>query len=158
YSRSAAEVMARLTGTEYFPGGMGTFVAPANAFLAFERGPSQTVTMQWATYYDAADEAGFSRLYGGIHPRDDDFAARAHGATVGVAAFNKARNLYTGYTTCTTLGDVNGDTYVDGGDIPGYVRAKLGWPPLQGENQRCADYGTGSASGDTAMFVSALLQ
>lgn len=27
-------------------------------YLEFERGPSETVTLQWATYYDAADQAG----------------------------------------------------------------------------------------------------
>ena len=69
FSRAAAEVLARFTGSEFFPGGLGEFVAPAHEFLAFESGPTEPLTMQWATYYDAADEAASSRLYGGIHPR-----------------------------------------------------------------------------------------
>ena len=32
-----------------------------------EPGPTTDVPLQWATYYDAADQAGISRLYGGIH-------------------------------------------------------------------------------------------
>src|SRR5262249_36095247 len=56
YSRSAAEVLTALTGSEYFPGGLGTFVANANSYLSFELGPTSTVTLQWATYFDAADQ------------------------------------------------------------------------------------------------------
>jgi hypothetical protein len=96
FSRAAAEVLTRFTGSEYFPGGLGEYVAPKNTFLTFERGPSDTVTMQWATYYDAADEAGISRIFGGIHPPVDDFAGRRTGALVGAAAFDKAKGYFLG--------------------------------------------------------------
>ena len=44
-----------------------------NDFLKTDTGPSTDVVLQWATYYDAADQAGLSRIYGGIHvPADDD--------------------------------------------------------------------------------------
>lgn len=113
--------------------------------------------MQWATYYDAADEAGISRLWGGIHPRADDLTGRTRGDLVGVAAFNKARDLYIGYTTCNRLGDVNQDTRVDGLDIAGFLRAKLGFPPQIGENQHCADYNTGTLANDMAAFIADLM-
>ncbi len=58
---------------------------------------------------------------------------------------------------CDLLGDVNGDGLVRGDDIPGYIRAKLGLPPLTGENQTCADYGSGTIAGDNALFVNDLL-
>ena len=96
FSRAGAEVMARFTGSVYFPGGLGEFVAPANNYLVFESGPSETVTLQWATYYDAADEAGISRLYGGIHPRIDDLPGRLIGAEVGIDAFLKAKSYFSG--------------------------------------------------------------
>jgi hypothetical protein len=96
YSRSAAEVLKRLTGTPYFPGGLGEFTAPQDHFLAFEIGPSATLTLQWATYYDAADQAGQSRLWGGIHIRADDFAGRILGSTIGADAFNKALGYFDG--------------------------------------------------------------
>jgi len=73
FSRSAAEVLAAITGTPFFPGGLGTFVAPHNEYHAIEDGPSDTVELQWATYYDAADQAGISRRFGGIHPYYDDY-------------------------------------------------------------------------------------
>src|SRR5262249_41564221 len=63
YSRAAAEILTQLTGSAYFPEGLGEFVAPANAFLKFEIGPTTDVRLQWARYYDAADQAGLSRLY-----------------------------------------------------------------------------------------------
>lgn len=96
FSRAAAEVLTRMTGSAYFPGGMGTFQAPANSFLEFERGPSVDVTLQWATYYDAADEAGKSRLYGGIHVPVDDGPGRIMGATCGIQAWERARKYFDG--------------------------------------------------------------
>ena len=71
FSRAAAEVLTAMTGTPFFPGGLGTWTVPAGSFL-FEEGPSVDVPLQWATYYDAADQAGLSRLYGGIHVEADD--------------------------------------------------------------------------------------
>ncbi len=90
FSRAAAEVMALFTGSEYFPGGLGEFVAPRHNFLVFESGPTETLTLQWATYYDASDEAGISRLYGGIHPWVDDLPGRIIGSRIGIAAFEQA--------------------------------------------------------------------
>jgi hypothetical protein len=94
FSRAAAEVLTRFTGDEYFPGGLGTFTAPQDTFLAFEIGPTEAIQLQWARYADAADQAGISRLFGGIHPSADDLAGRRAGAEIGVAAFEKARSYY----------------------------------------------------------------
>ena len=94
FSRAAAEVLASVTGSEVFPGGLGEFVAPAHEFLVFESGPSATLALQWATYYDAADEAALSRLYGGIHPRVDDLPGRRLGARIGKAAFARALTYF----------------------------------------------------------------
>ena len=96
FSRAAAEVLARFTGSAFFPGGLGEFVAPAHQFLAFESGPTEPLTMQWATYYDAADEAAISRLYGGIHSRVDDLPGRRIGARIGSAAFERALTYFAG--------------------------------------------------------------
>jgi hypothetical protein len=96
FSRSAAEVMTRLTGSEFFPGGVSTFTALRNEYLSFELGPSEDVVMQWATYYDAADEAGLSRIFGGIHPRADDFNGRITGSLIGIQAFDRAKTYFDG--------------------------------------------------------------
>jgi hypothetical protein len=86
YSRAAAVVMTELTGDEFFPGGMGEFLAPRNQFLVFEDGPSVDLTLQWATYFDASDETSISRIYGGIHPPADDIPGRLMGAEIGADA------------------------------------------------------------------------
>jgi hypothetical protein len=94
FSRAAAEVLTRLTGDEFFPGGMGTFAAPKNEFLVFEDGPSVDITLQWARYYDASDECSLSRIYGGIHPPADDIPGRLMGALIGVEAYELALHYF----------------------------------------------------------------
>ena len=96
FSRAAAEVLERLTGDAFFPGGLAEFVAPADEFLVFERGPSVDVTLQWATYRDAADQTSLSRIWGGIHPPADDLPGRRMGAEAGRRAWERARALFEG--------------------------------------------------------------
>jgi hypothetical protein len=95
FSRAAAEVLAAITGSPFFPGGLGTFVAPQDTFLRSEPGPSETVQLQWATYFDAADQAGISRRFGGIHPFYDDYPSRITGAEIGRKAWARAQEFYT---------------------------------------------------------------
>ncbi|RSK40643.1 FG-GAP-like repeat-containing protein [Mangrovimonas spongiae] len=90
FSRAAAEVMTLVTGDEYFPGGMGEFVARKNEFLVFEEGPSTDVILQWATYRDASDQCSLSRIWGGIHPPSDDIPGRFMGEEIGIEAYNFA--------------------------------------------------------------------
>ena len=82
FSRSAAEVLTAMTGSEYFPGGLFEYTAEKDQYLIHELGPSQTVTLQWASYFDASDQSGRSRLLGGIHVEADDFAGRRVGVVV----------------------------------------------------------------------------
>lgn len=93
FSRSAAEVMANFTGSPYFPGGLAEQVFDTS-FLKFEDGPTQDIKLQWVSYYDAADEAGISRLWGGIHPSMDDFSARMMGSQVGLGAYQFATDMF----------------------------------------------------------------
>jgi len=99
FSRAAAEVLTAITGSPFFPGGMGTDTAVSNTSLSFEKGPSQTVELQWGTYYDASDQAGLSRLWGGIHPPADDFAGRRHGSQCGLAAWALVQKYFDGAVT-----------------------------------------------------------
>jgi hypothetical protein len=62
--------------------------------LIHEDGPTEDVTLQWATYFDAADQAGISRLYMGIHIPDDDGPGRVIGAECGRAAWAKAETYF----------------------------------------------------------------
>lgn len=96
FSRAAANVLALLTGSNFFPGGMGEFDAEKNEFLVFENGPTQKITLQWATYQDASDQCSLSRIWGGIHPPIDDIPGRKIGHQVGIAAFEKAIKYFLG--------------------------------------------------------------
>jgi hypothetical protein len=96
FSRSAAEVMAAITGSPFFPGGMATYTVPANTGLIFEKGPSTPITLQWGTYFDAADQAGLSRIWGGIHPPVDDLAGRRVGAQCGQGVWNLVQKYWDG--------------------------------------------------------------
>ena len=93
FSRSIAELLTAFTGSEYFPGGMGTYTINN---LVNEKGPSAPVTLQWATYFDAADQVGLSRIWGGIHPPADDFAGRRVGAQCGKGVWALAQKYWNG--------------------------------------------------------------
>ncbi|MCB0755477.1 MAG: T9SS type A sorting domain-containing protein [Flavobacteriales bacterium] len=103
FSRAAAEVMTLFTGDAFFPGGMGEFEAPMNEFLVFEDGPSQDVTLQWATYRDASDQCSLSRIWGGIHPPVDDIPGRLMGMQIGPDAFELAKEYFEGNSIVTDI-------------------------------------------------------
>jgi hypothetical protein len=95
FSRAAAVVLATLTGSDFFPGGYGSYrVEPG--YLFFEQGPSAPVELAFATYFDAADQAGQSRIWGGIHVSHDDFDGRRTGAIVGKLAVERAQAFFDG--------------------------------------------------------------
>jgi len=95
FSRAAAEVMTAFTGSQFFPGGLSEWTTRAGS-LKVEAGPTKDVVLQWATYYDAADQAGISRIYGGIHIPADDFTGRRIGSECGKAAWSLATSYYDG--------------------------------------------------------------
>lgn len=95
FSRAAAEVLAAFTGSPYFPGGIASFTVKKGALL-HEEGPTADTTIEWATYFDAADQAGISRLFGGIHVPTDDVEGRRIGATCGLDAMALARRHFDG--------------------------------------------------------------
>ena len=93
FSRAAAEVMTAFTGSKWFPNGLGTYTIST---LINEVGPTQPVTLQWASYYDAGDQVGLSRIWGGIHPPADDLAGRRVGAQVGTNVWGLAQKFFNG--------------------------------------------------------------
>jgi hypothetical protein len=95
FSRAAAEVMTDLTGSAFFPGGMLEVVVPAGS-LKIDSSPNNEVRLQYATYYDAADQAGQSRIWGGIHIEPDDFTGRKLGKQIGLDAVALAKKYFTG--------------------------------------------------------------
>lgn len=111
FSRAAAEVLTRFSGSGTFYDGVtttlqdvnndgqpdffGQHVTPANSFV-FESGPAADITLQWPTFIDAANEAGQSRLYGGIHIQDGDLHGRKLGQKIGRRSFRLAQAFIRG--------------------------------------------------------------
>lgn len=105
FSVAGAEVLRLFTGSDTFYDGssrlgaagdlLGQYVAPPGS-LKFESGPRDAVTLQWATFSEAADEAGMSRRYGGIHFQDGDLRGRTLGREVAAQAFAKAKRHWEG--------------------------------------------------------------
>jgi hypothetical protein len=94
FSAAGAEILKRFTGSDAF-GNSVTF-APGSGRLEPGFAPSQTVTLAWATFSDAADEAGMSRRFGGIHFEDGDLTSRALGREVGARVWDKAMSYING--------------------------------------------------------------
>jgi hypothetical protein len=94
FSAAAAEVLKCFTNTDTF----GMSVTEAAGSSPAEPGlvPAKDVTLTWATYSDAADQAGMSRRYGGIHFADGDLVGRRLGRIVGLSAWNKAVTYFYG--------------------------------------------------------------
>src|SRR5206468_2961712 len=74
FSAAAAEVLRRFTGSDQFH----DEVTIPRGTSRVEPGltPSRDVTLRWPTFSAAADEAGLSRRYGGIHFEQGDLAGR----------------------------------------------------------------------------------
>lgn len=93
FSAAGAEVLKRFTGSDTYG---GSVVIPAASLKAEPTAPAAPVTLAWATFSAAADEAGISRLYGGIHFHDGDQISRRMGRMAGAQAYEKARAFWEG--------------------------------------------------------------
>jgi hypothetical protein len=77
FSAAGAEILELFTGSDRF-GASVTFSAGTSRV---EPGltPASDLTLSWETFSDAADQAGISRRYGGIHFEQGDLDARTTG-------------------------------------------------------------------------------
>jgi len=94
FSASAAEVLRRFTGSDNF----GASFTELTGSSTVEPGvtPAQSVTLSWPTFTEAADQAGISRRYGGIHFKADDLVGRQTGRRVADVVWNKAMSYING--------------------------------------------------------------
>jgi hypothetical protein len=91
---AAAAVLAGFTGSNRF--GASATIPAGGSRVEPGVTPVADVTLSWATFTDAADQAGRSRRYGGIHFRDGDLVGRALGGRVGARAWQAASALFAG--------------------------------------------------------------
>jgi hypothetical protein len=91
FSAAAAEVLGRFTGSDGF--GASVTVRAGSSRIEPGSTPASDVVLHWPTFSAAADQAGRSRRYGGIHFRDGDLVGRALGRLVGLRAWSAAAAL-----------------------------------------------------------------
>lgn len=94
FSGAARITLTAFTGGDTF-GGQVTIKAGKSLF---EPGkvPARDVVLKWKTFFAAADQAGMSRRYGGIHFESGDRHGRAAGATIGWFAYERAKAYWEG--------------------------------------------------------------
>ncbi|MBA2727552.1 MAG: vanadium-dependent haloperoxidase, partial [Parachlamydiaceae bacterium] len=88
FSASAAEILKLFTRSDFF--GDSATVLAGSSFVEPGYAPTRDVKLFWETFSDAANEAGISRRFGGIHFKDGDHQGRKLGKKVGKAAFRLA--------------------------------------------------------------------
>ena len=88
FSASAAEIFKRFTGSDTF--GASQFIKAGTAPFELGQVPATDITLSWATFSNAADQAGMSRRYGGIHFEQGDLMGRAMGRQVAAIVWDKA--------------------------------------------------------------------
>jgi hypothetical protein len=112
FSAASAEVLTRFSGSNTFydghtvlyyedfnrdgvPDVLGQHLVPVGGNM-FENSPAEVIALQWPTFQDAADEAGLSRRYGGIHFQDADLHGRTMGTQIGAQAYELAEKYWNG--------------------------------------------------------------
>ena len=94
FSAAAATILHRFTGSDQF----GASVSFAPGQSRFEPGitPAVPLTLSWSTFSAAADEAGISRLYGGIHFDDGNLNGRTLGVSAGESVWARTQFFING--------------------------------------------------------------
>ena len=99
FSAAAAMLLKSAIGSDTF--GMSVTIPAGSSTIeprtATQPGvPAAPVTLSWKSFTAAADQAGISREYGGIHFNDGDFEARQAGEDVGLLVWSKAKSYFNG--------------------------------------------------------------
>ena len=92
FSAAAAATLRKFTGRDNF--GFSVTIPVGSSRVEPGTVPASNVSLSWATFSAAADEAGLSRRFGGIHFIDGDLEGRRVGKKIGKAAYEKARDLF----------------------------------------------------------------
>ena len=97
FSAAGAEILRQFTGSDRFNGSV-TFPAGSSRV---EPGltPANDLTLTWPTFTDAANQAGISRRYGGIHFQQGDLDARSTGQKAAQGCWQKAQTYINGTAT-----------------------------------------------------------
>jgi hypothetical protein len=94
YSAAAATILSMWTGSDRFS--YSVTLQAGSSKVEPGVTPAKNVVLKWDTFTEAADEAGMSRRYGGIHFRRADLAGRQLGKMVAAKVWFRAQNYFNG--------------------------------------------------------------
>jgi hypothetical protein len=94
FSAAGAYTLQQVTGSNLF--GDAYVALPGSSDIEPGNSPVLPVTLLWLTLTDAADQAGLSRRYGGIHFQQGDLDGRQVGQQVATQAWSKAQSYING--------------------------------------------------------------
>src|SRR5947209_6504296 len=92
FSAAAAEILSISTGSDTF--GESVTIAARSSKVESGMAPASNVTLSWRPFTHAANQAGISRRYGGIHFAQGDLDARAQGRLLGGLVWTKALSYF----------------------------------------------------------------
>jgi len=106
FSGAASQVFNRFAGTDVFKAALSVTIRAGSSTIEPKLVPAADTTLTFKSFTDAANQAGLSRRYGGIHFEQADLNGRTLGSQVGDAAWAKALTYLNGTavipTTTTT--------------------------------------------------------
>lgn len=99
FSAAGAHVLRSFIGSDGF--GASVIIRAGTSFVeprtpVHPGVPATDISLSWPTFTAAADEAGVSRRFGGIHFADGDHAGRKMGEAIGQQAMGAARGYWRG--------------------------------------------------------------
>jgi len=94
FSAATFEVLRRFIGTDTL--NLSTTIKAGTSPVEPGLTPARDITLSWRTGSEAADEAGLSREYGGIHFREGDLDGRDLGARIGASVYATAQRYFNG--------------------------------------------------------------
>lgn len=97
FSAASAEVLKTFTGSDVYSDSVTIEAGSSQVEPGVT--PAQAVVLRWSTFSQAADEAGMSRRYGGIHFERGDLMGREVGRKVGARVWQKAQTFFAGTAT-----------------------------------------------------------
>jgi PAP2 superfamily len=101
YSAAAAFILKLWTGSDRF--GYSVILPAGSSKIEPGITPALPVTLSYATFTDAAEEAGMSRRYGGLHFRRADLDGRVLGRLVAEKAWSRAQAYFNGTATPVSI-------------------------------------------------------
>jgi hypothetical protein len=93
FSAAAAEVLRKYTGSDYYGDSYTVEAGKVSFDPAYPKSP---IGLSWASFTDAAEQAGMSRLYGGIHFNNGNEFGKSMGGIIGAEVFKKSLTYFAG--------------------------------------------------------------